>query len=488
MSGQSFFNILASLTLLSPLALLVYTGVISAFDNHGNREREISFAAMIAIAVGLFASIGITLYMLATDRTALVFDLGDWMAIDEAAFHFHLTFVYDRLSIPFLILIYILCGTVGSFSTRYLHREPGFRRFFLLYSVFTLGMVLSALAGTIEVLFFGWELVGLSSALLIGFFHERQAPVVNGLRVWAVYRISDAAFLIAAVMLHHLTGEGNLQRMMGVAAWPDVETTLTANQALAVGLLLVLAAAGKSGLVPFSGWLPRAMEGPTNSSAIFYGALSVHLGAYLLLRVSPVIAASTTLSVLVVGLGLTTAVYASLVERVQSDIKSALAFASLTQVGLIVAEIGMGWQYLALVHLLGHAVMRTLQMLRAPSLLRDYFNLESALGRRIAYSAPAIGSSRFPRLRNAIYRFAWERGYFDSLINSLVVRPVLSFFGKLAKLESAWIAYWGGEAGSQRSEVRDQKSDVGDQKSDVGDQRSEVGNQMLEVGGQNRNG
>src|SRR6185295_8654452 len=106
------------------------------------------------------------------------------------------------------------------------------------------------------------------SAMLVAFFHERLAPVRNGLRVWIVYRISDAALLIAAVVLHHLSGEGDFAALMGQTqglAWPEGHVTLTASQALIVGLLLLVAAAGKSALVPFSGWLPRAMEGPTPS-------------------------------------------------------------------------------------------------------------------------------------------------------------------------------------------------------------------------------
>src|SRR5205807_3919253 len=139
---------------------------------------------------------------------------------------------------------------------------------------FFLGMVLASLAGTIETLFTGWELVGLSSALLIVFFQERPAPARNGLRVWAVYRISDAALLIAAVVMHHMIGAGDFDQLLGANPWPGGQTAATEQQALVVGLLLLVAAAGKSALVPFSGWLPRAMEGPTPSSAIFYGALS----------------------------------------------------------------------------------------------------------------------------------------------------------------------------------------------------------------------
>src|SRR5690606_17662559 len=171
------------------------------------------------------------------------------------------------------------------FANIYLLREPGRQRFFLLYALFLLGMIVSSLAGTIETLFFGWELVGLSSALLVAFFQDRPAPARNGLWVWTVYRVADAAFLVAAMTMHHLTGGGDFDKLIGADNWPEGQAALTPNQALFIGSLLLIAAAGKSGLIPFTGWLPRAMEGPTPSSAIFYGALSVHLGAFLLLRV-----------------------------------------------------------------------------------------------------------------------------------------------------------------------------------------------------------
>ncbi len=157
-------------------------------------------------------------------------------------------------------------------------------------------MILSSLAGTIETLFLGWELVGLSSALLVAFFHVRQNPVRNGLRVWTAYRIADAAFLLGALALHHMTGAGDFMSLTGADPWPEGHVTITQSQALFVGSLLLIAVAGKSALIPFSGWLPRAMEGPTPSSAVFYGALSVHLGAFLLLRMSALLDQSLTFS------------------------------------------------------------------------------------------------------------------------------------------------------------------------------------------------
>ncbi len=331
---------------------------------------------------------------------------------------------------------------------RYLHREPGYARFFALFSLFLAGMVTAALADTIETLFAGWELVGLSSALLVAFFSERANPARNGLRVWVVYRVSDAALLFAAVALHHMTGEGDFDQLMGAAPWPEGKTALSESQALLVGLLLLVAAAGKSALVPFSGWLPRAMEGPTPSSAVFYGALSVHLGAFLLLRISPLIAASAVLAAAVVALGLVTAVYAYLVGTVQTDIKSALSFASLAQVGLIVAEIGLGhwvpvlW-YVALAHLLGHACLRTLQFVRAPSLLRDYRELENALGARLP-QAPGPLAVAPAGARAWLYRFALERGYLDAILTDYVARPFLALFRAFDRLERRWTNFLSG--------------------------------------------
>jgi NAD(P)H-quinone oxidoreductase subunit 5 len=249
--------------------------------------------------------------------------------------------------------------------------------------------------------------------------------------------VADAAFLIAAVALHHMTGEGDFAKLMGQGGWPAGVAALTSREAFVVGLLLLVAAAGKSALIPFSGWLPRAMEGPTPSSAVFYGALSVHLGTFLLLRVSPILDLSIPLSAIIVVLGLTTAVYAALTARVQSDVKTALAFASLTQVGIITAEIGLGLRYIPLIHIIGHACLRTMQLVRAPSFLQDYRSLENAIG---SHLPEAEASQRWipERMRVDFYRLSLERGYLDSLIDSLLVAPFLKVFRWCDRMERRW--------------------------------------------------
>lgn len=440
---ESIIQGLGLATVGAPLVLLLLLGVASLVG-HPLSERATGRVVQAGIITGLAASLAMLALMLVLGTRYVPIELGSWVAIPH--YHFAVKLVFDRLSVPFVILTFVLCGTIGAFANKYMHREQGFNRFFVFYVLFVLGMVVTSLAGTIETLFSGWELVGLSSALLVAFFHERPAPVRNGLWVWAIYRVSDAALLLASVALHHLRGEGDFARMLGAAPWPGGTALLTAQQALLVGLLLLVAAAGKSAMVPFSGWLPRAMEGPTPSSAVFYGALSVHLGAFLLLRVSPLLDASPWLSAAVVALGLATAAFASFAGRVQTDIKCALSFASLTQVGIVFVEIGCGLRYVALVHILGHASLRTLQFLRAPSLLHDYHTLENALGRHLGHGAGPWERWVPPRLRPWLYRLALERGYLDAWMSAWIVRPLLGALRACDALEQRWTDFLSGGA------------------------------------------
>ena len=430
-------------TVICPCVLLLVIGLRLLL---GRPMSELMVGRWLKALIGLslVTSLAVLAIMLATGSRREFIDLGNMVEIHDVHFHLHIKFVFDRLSVPMAILSLVLCGTVGSFGLSYLHRDAGFQRFFLSFAMFTAGMTFASLAGTIETLFLGWELVGLSSALLVAYFHERPSPVANGLRVWAIYRLADAAFLAAAIALHHQTGEGDFSILMGNDPWPAGTASLSNGAALLVGTFLLIAAAGKSGLVPFSGWLPRAMEGPTPSSAIFYGALSVHLGAFLLLRVSPILDQSLFLSWMVIGLGLISAIFATLAGRVQTDIKSALAFASLTQVSIIVVEIGCGFRYLALIHIIGHACMRSLQLLRAPTLMRDYKTMENAIGKSLDHGSPKMIGWLGKSMQLRLYRGAMERGYMDSILDECCVRPFVRLFSTFNRWEYAWTQWLSG--------------------------------------------
>jgi NAD(P)H-quinone oxidoreductase subunit 5 len=431
--AQSMAMVLCYAIVLPPLLALAATAAIAAFEAPVN-ERATNRITQASIAASLLGTAGIVVLMLVTGENSLRLELGTWTSLPRERFQFAFTFLFDRLSVAFLVLSLLLSGIVSAFARVYLHRESGYRRFYLLFTLFVLGMSVSSIAGTIEILFTGWEFVGISSALLIGFFQERPAPVANGQRVWAVYRFADAAFLAAAVALHHAASGGDFARMTGASVWPEGTAQVTGSEALIVGLLLLFAAAGKSGLVPFSGWLPRAMEGPTPSSAIFYGALSVHLGAFLLLRMEALLDLSLPLRVMVTALGLATAVWATIAVRVEADIKSVMAFASLTQVGLIVAEIGLGFRILALMHIAGNATLRTLQILRAPSLLHEYHQIESAMG-----AHPRPGGEPAPgRLARVLYRVGYERSFFDDMLERFVTAPLTRLLSRCEAWERRW--------------------------------------------------
>ena len=423
------------------LAILGFTGLFSRPLDEGAVDR----LTKVNIVLGLISSLTILGMMLWTGSRQESIEIGNLVVLNQEHFHFNIKFVFDRLSVPMAIMSFVLVGVIGSFANVYLHREIGYQRFFVFFSMFLVGLLFAFLAGTIETLFLGWELVGLSSALLVAYFHDRPAPVQNGQRVWAVYRIADASFLMAAIVMHHLIGEGEFTKITGSAPWPDGTSTLDGYSALLVGSLLLFAAAGKSGLIPFSGWLPRAMEGPTPSSAVFYGALSIHLGAYLLMRMTAVMEASLMLRVMVVSLGISTAIFAAFASRVQSDVKSSLAYSSVCQVGIIVAEIGFGFLYVAMIHMIGHAFLRSLQLLRAPTLMRDYKTLENAIGGRLSHSSVRYFGWLPERWEARMYRFALERGYMDSAINEYIVRPFRALFLFFDDLERRWTNFLSGE-------------------------------------------
>jgi NADH-quinone oxidoreductase subunit L len=344
-------------------------------------------------------------------------------------------FLADRPSLAFAALSTAIAGIVSAFSNRYLHREGGYNRYFVLLAIFVTGMLLVALAGNVAVLFIGWEFVGLSSALLVAFFQERPAAVANAFRVLSVYRISDAAMLAAAVLLRHVAGTDSLSLLFGGAA-PTAR--LSATHATIIAILIIVAVAGKSALLPFSSWLPRAMEGPTPSSAVYYGSLSIHAGCFLLLRAGPLLEQAPAARFLAACLGVATALFAGTTTRVQSDVKSSLAYASLTQVGIIVTEIAVGWYTLAFIHLAGHACFRLLQFLSAPNVVHDLHGLEDAIGN---HGSPAGGHPivvRSDRARRQLFLIALERGFLDSILDRVVVEPFAWLAGLLTRLDQ-WL-------------------------------------------------
>ena len=402
-------------------------------------ERWTTRLVGIGFAVAFLAALAMFVVLAGRGFAPEIVHLGTWFSFDHHAATIDL--VADGLSVPYVCFSTGLCLLVNAFAGKYLHREPGFTRFFVLLAVFGTGMNLMVLAGSFDVLFAGWELIGISSTLLIGFFHERANAVRAAIRAFITYRICDVGLLAASVVAHTAVGSADFDRLFH-GAWPNATCVVPTSTATLLALLLIFAALGKSAQVPFTGWLPLAMEGPTPSSAIFYGALSIHAGAYVLLRCESLLQAAPAAGWILVAVGATTAAHANAIGRVQTDLKSMLAYGSMAQAGLIFVEIGLGWRVVPLVHVVSHAILRSLQILRSPSALHDRHALAAALG-----GQPGAGRSWTDRLPEAwrlvLYRVAVERGYEEMAVARLVVEPFRRLVERLDALERAWTDWLG---------------------------------------------
>ncbi|MBF0190450.1 MAG: hypothetical protein HQL99_04790 [Magnetococcales bacterium] len=299
------------------------------------------------------------------------------------------------------------CLVTVRFSVDYMHREPGFHRFFAVICLFAGGMLWIALAGNAVLTFVGWEVAGLSSYLLISYARERAIAAENATRAFVTNRFGDAGLLFGIAMA--LSWGVNVE-------WPAIFQAVPPAGTPPVPIVLagfLIAALAKSAQIPFFAWIGRALEGPTPSSALFYGALMAHAGVFLVIRLEPLLWRSPFLMGILLLLGLSTAVLAVAMGRVQTDVKSALICSTQAQLGLIFFECGAGLFDLAQWHLAAHASWRLYQFLLAPSYLQKG-------GLRVR---PVPGWLRNQR---DLHDLLLHRAWFDSLTDALVTRPTLA--------------------------------------------------------------
>ena len=353
--------------------------------------------------------------------------LGNWFRV--ADYGFELSLLLNGRALVVSGTVAALNLVVAAFAAPYLHRELGIRRFFFCLAVFATGMQGVVLGGSLDLLFAGWELVGLSSALLIGFFHERSAPVRSGLRAFVTYRVCDIGLLVGTVLLHHVLGTAEF---LHAFAPSTLDHNLSPTVATAVGLCLLFAACGKAAQLPFGGWLTRAMEGPTPSSALFYGGLSVNAGVYLLLRASPLLERAPIAAGMTVAIGAFTALYAGLAWRAQPDVKGQLALATMGQTGVMFIEIGLGFTGLATVHLVASTCVRTWQLLRSPNTLAEALAARAAHGGLLPGQQPTRSPSAWNR---RLYSYAFRGVGLDALTERWLVTPFFAAGRALDRLE-----------------------------------------------------
>ncbi len=300
-----------------------------------------------------------------------------------------LGWVLDPLSAVMLVMVTFVGLLIFIYSTGYMEHDENYTRFFCFLSLFAGAMLGVVIANSLLLLFMCWELVGLTSYLLIGFWYFKPAAAAAAKKAFLTTRIGDVFFLLGIVWLFSETGTLLFYNHGGGSMEPDALAGLLAahggwglTAAGAIALLIFAGAAGKSGQLPLHVWLPDAMEGPTPVSALIHAATMVAAGVYLVARVYPLMSAGGTMSqfglvagsttpalTVVTWVGAATAVFAALIAVAQNDIKRILAYSTVSQLGYMMAGLGMGGVAVGMFHLITHAFFKALLFMGAGSVI-----------------------------------------------------------------------------------------------------------------------
>ncbi len=294
------------------------------------------------------------------DLPPQIFTLYKWIPYPEINADFNLRI--DPLSLLMTMIITGVGFLIHVYSNGYMDHDKDYARFFACLNFFVFAMLLLVLAGNLLLLFMGWELVGLASYLLIGFWYHKYSAAEAATKAFVVNRIGDAGFLLGLLLTFTLFGTSDYEEIFqkvgqGFAIGAPILGLLT--------LLYFVGSVGKSAQLPLHTWLPDAMEGPTPVSALIHAATMVTAGVYLVVRMHPVFSMAPTTLHLVGAIGGATSLFAALCATAQTDLKRVLAYSTVSQLGLMFLAAGVGAYYAAMFHLTTHAFVKGLLFLSA---------------------------------------------------------------------------------------------------------------------------
>ncbi len=266
---------------------------------------------------------------------------------------------FDRLAAPMTLMVTGVATLIHLYAVGYMHKEHDYARFFSLLNLFVFAMLAIVLADNMLVLFLGWEGVGLCSYGLIGFWYRKRENAKAGTKAFLVTRVGDVFLGIAMLWLFALTGTLSISEINAQA------TSISPGVVVALSLLLLLGACGKSAQMPLMTWLADAMAGPTPVSALIHAATMVTAGVYLLCRFFPLVSLSAVAMTAITAIGALTAIYAATCAMAQREIKRVLAYSTMSQVGYMFMAVGAGSVAGAMFHLLTHAFFKAVLFMAA---------------------------------------------------------------------------------------------------------------------------
>ncbi|MFL5726492.1 MAG: NADH-quinone oxidoreductase subunit L [Chloroflexota bacterium] len=369
--------------------------------------------------------------------------------IPAGAFHVDFRLFVDPLAATLLIVVTTIGMLVHIYSIGYMAHDAGYWRFFAYLNLFMFSMLLLVLADNFLVVFVAWELVGLSSYLLIGFWKHKRTAALAAKKAFLVNRVGDVGFALGIMAIFFTMGTLDIRAAIEGAAGLDHTVVIV------ISLLIFAGAMGKSAQFPLHVWLPDAMEGPTPVSALIHAATMVNAGVYLVARTSPIFAHAPEALVVVASIGIFTAIFAASIAMTQTDIKRVLAYSTLSQLGYMFAALGVGAFTAAIFHLVTHGFFKGLLFLGSGSVIHSVHEEQDmrrmgGLAKKIpiTYTTMLIGSlaiAGIPPLAgffskdeilgeafNLGFPWIWAIGIFVALLTAFYMFRLmgLTFWGK----------------------------------------------------------
>ncbi len=338
---------------------------INGFFGRQSSKKAISTVALVfcgaAFALALFLAAGFS-----SASAPYYCDFAHWLR--SGSFQVDFSFYLDQLSLVMLLVVTGVGFLIHIYSVGYMWDDDGYYRFMAYLNLFMFFMLTLVLAKNYLVMFIGWEGVGLASYLLIGFWFTKDSAASAGKKAFIVNRIGDFGFLIALFLIIKHFGSLDFTRVFA-AVQPMSPETGGAGLLTAIGLLLMVGAAGKSAQIPLYVWLPDAMEGPTPVSALIHAATMVTAGVYMVARSSVIFERAPMAMMVVAIIGTLTALFAATIGIAQTDIKKVLAYSTVSQLGYMFMACGVGAFSAGIFHLMTHAFFKGLLFLAAGSVI-----------------------------------------------------------------------------------------------------------------------
>jgi NADH-quinone oxidoreductase subunit L len=443
--------------------LLAPLGAALAITLAGNRitRRSAGYLATASVAVS-FVSAVIAFALLLGDappNRSHYSTLWNWLTAGQL--DFGLRILVDPLSVFMMLVVAGVGSLIVAYSIGYMDGDDEERRYFAYMALFVFSMLLLVQGGNLLMLLVGWGLVGLSSYLLIGFWHDRPSAVAAAKKAFVMNAIGDATMALALFVLIQRTGSLNFETVFSHTG------SLGGGWAVnLVALGLLGGAVAKSAQLPLHTWLPDAMEGPTPVSALIHAATMVTAGVYLIVRTNPLFEAAPRVLELAAGLGAITLVVAGLIALVQTDIKRVIAYSTMSQIGYMFLAVGLGAYANGMFHLMTHAFFKALLFMAAGIVIHALAgeqDIRKMGGLRrlmpftyIAFLVGALSLSGVPPLsgffsKDSILAAALSQGWYGQML--WVAGLIGTFLTGLYAFRLFFIVFWGEPSGFVREHL-----------------------------------